>query len=105
MSEELAESLHRASNIDKEKSLLIRIAMKFQKLYSDILLFNYARSEVFSRNPTLQLATDVVNRSDLMSEDTATKGLTFHIESGDILNALDTTYHAHNAVSIIDLSQ
>ena len=60
--------------------------MEFQKLCADALLSNYGRSDVFDRNPTLRLATAVVNRSDLMSEDIATKGHTFHFESDDMEN-------------------
>ncbi len=58
--------------------------MEFQKLSAETLSSNYGRADVFDKNPTLRLATAVVNRSDLMSEAIATKGHTFHFESSDV---------------------
>ena len=60
--------------------------MKFQSLSTEALLSNYGRTDVFDKNPSLRLATAVVNRSDRMSEDIAKKGHTFHFESGDMEN-------------------
>ena len=57
--------------------------MEFQKLSTEALLSNYGRTDVFDKNPTLRLATAVVNRSDLMSDVVATKGHTFHFDSSD----------------------
>ena len=61
--------------------------MEFQKLVAEALLSNYGRADVFNENPTLRLATAVVNRSELMSEAITTKGHTFHFESSDIENS------------------
>ena len=68
----------------EQSRYLTGIAMEFQKLSAEALLSNYGRADVFDKNPTLRLATAVVNRSDLMSEAMATKGHTFHFESSDI---------------------
>ena len=68
----------------EQSRYLTDIAMNFQKLAAEALSSNYGRSDVFNKNPTLRLATAVVNRSDLMSEAIATKGHTFHFESSDM---------------------
>lgn len=68
----------------EQSRYLTDIAMNFQKLAAEALSSNYGRSDVFDKNPTLRLATAVVNRSDLMSEAIATKGHTFHFESSDM---------------------
>ena len=57
--------------------------MEFQKLSTEALLSNYGRTDVFDANPTLRLATAVVNRSDQMSETIAKKGHAFRFESSD----------------------
>jgi len=68
----------------EQSRYLTEIAMEFQKLVAEALSSNYGRADVFDKNPTLWLATAVVNRSDLMSEAIATKGHTFHFESSDM---------------------
>ena len=60
---------------------LMGIAMEYQKLSGEALLSNYRRTDVFDQNPTLRLATAVVNRSNQMSDAIATKGHTFHFEA------------------------
>ena len=68
----------------EQSRYLTDIAMDFQKLAAEALSSNYSHSDVFDKNPTLRLATAVVNRSDLMSEVIATKGHTFHFEYSDM---------------------
>ena len=58
----------------EQSRYLTEIAMEFQKLVVEALSSNYVRADVFDKNPTLRLATAVVNRSDLMSEAMATQG-------------------------------
>lgn len=57
------------------------IAMEYQGLSGEALLSNYKRTDVFDQNPTLRIATAVVNRSDQMFEAIATNGHTFHFEA------------------------
>ena len=67
--------------------------MEFQKLATEALSSNYGRADVFDKNPTLRLATAVVNRSDLMSEAMATKGHTFHFECSDVEKEFEKGSH------------
>lgn len=75
--------------------------MKCQKLCANVLLFNYERSDVFDRNSILRLTTVVVNRSDLMSEDIATKEHIFHFEFDDIENDFDTDHQAFDEKDLL----
>ncbi len=67
----------------QQSQYLMEAAMQFQKLSGEALLSNYGCTDVFDQNPTLRLATAVVNRSKQMSDIIATKGHTFHFEAGD----------------------
>lgn len=65
----------------EQNQYLMRIAMEYQKISGEALLSNYGRTDVFDQNPTLRIATAVVNRSDQMSKAIATNGHTFHFEA------------------------
>ena len=77
----------------EQSRYLTEIAIQFQKLAAEALSSSYSRTDVFDKNPTLRLATAMVNRSDLMSEAIATKGHTFHFESSDIEKDSDKGSH------------
>ena len=80
----------------EQSRYLTEIAMEFQKLVAEALSSNYGRADVFDENPTLRLATAVINRSELMSEAIATKGHTFHFESSEMENGPHKD--SHNSV-------
>ena len=84
----------------EQSRYLTEIAMEFQKLSAEALSSDYGRADVFDKNPTLRLATAVVNRSDLMSQAIATKGHTFHFESSD--QEMDSQKHENSNGGILE---
>lgn len=68
--------------------------MEFQKLAIEALSSNYVRADVFNKNPTLRLATAVINRSNLISKAITTKGHIFHFESSDTKKNSDKDFRA-----------
>ncbi|KAI9717339.1 MAG: hypothetical protein M1828_007227 [Chrysothrix sp. TS-e1954] len=68
----------------EQSRYLMGISMQFQELVAEALSASHSCADVFDENPSLRLATATVNRGDLMSNDMATNGHTFHFQSSDL---------------------
>ena len=63
---------------DQQRTFLLDLAAKFQDITSHALDAYYGRSSVFGDNPSLRLATRIVDLNTAFSDDVRLKGHTVH---------------------------
>lgn len=76
---------------DQQRTFLLDLAAKFQEITSHALDAYYGRSSLFGDNPSLRLATRIVDLNTAFSDDMWLKGHTMHFSKSTTRDGNETT--------------